>query len=67
MAKDNEGWSFLGANENPLPSRSKQPEAYTQSDLGNNGYPNGVANTQTVETRGSGAAIKGTKSSKKLG
>jgi len=35
--------------------------------LGNNGYPNNVANTQTVKTRGTGAATKGTNSSKKLG
>jgi hypothetical protein len=31
------------------------------------GYPNNVPNTQTVKTRGTGAATKGTKSSKKLG
>lgn len=31
------------------------------------GYPNRVANTQTVKTRGTGAATRGTKSSKKLG
>lgn len=33
----------------------------------NCGYPNNVANTQTVKTRGTGAATKGTNSSKKLG
>jgi hypothetical protein len=33
----------------------------------NNGYPNNVPNTQTVRTRGTGAATKGTNSSKKLG
>lgn len=32
----------------------------------NNGYPNNVPNTQTVKTRGTGAATKGTNSSKKL-
>ncbi len=32
-----------------------------------NGYPNNVPNTQTVKTRGTGAATKGTKSSDKLG
>ena len=32
-----------------------------------NGYPNNVPNTQTVKTRGTGAATKGTNSSKKLG
>ena len=31
------------------------------------GYPNKVANTQTVKTRGTGAATKGTNSSTKLG
>jgi hypothetical protein len=35
--------------------------------LGNSGYPNNVPNTQTVKTRGTGAATKGTNSSKKLG
>lgn len=30
------------------------------------GYPNKVANTQTVKTRGTGAATKGTNSSNKL-
>jgi hypothetical protein len=38
----------------------------TNINLGNNGYPNNVANTQTVKTRGTGAATKGTHSSKKL-
>ena len=32
----------------------------------NNGYPNNVASTQTVKIRGTGAATKGTNSSKKL-
>ncbi len=31
------------------------------------GYPNNVPNTQTVRTRGCGAATKGCNSSKKLG
>lgn len=31
------------------------------------GYPNNVAKTQTVKTRGTGAATRGTHSSKKLG
>ena len=45
----------------------KKPKTYTQADLGNNGYPNKVANTQTQKTRGTGAATRGTKSSSKLG
>jgi hypothetical protein len=32
----------------------------------NNGYPNNIPNTQTVKTRGTGCATKGTNSSKKL-
>lgn len=39
----------------------------TNIDLGNNGYPNNVANTQTQKTRGTGAATKGTGHSKKMG
>ena len=66
MAKDTATWPFLGAGENPLPSRSKQPMNYTD-DMGNNGYPNKVANTQTQKMRGAGAAIKGTGHSKKMG
>jgi hypothetical protein len=34
---------------------------------GNSGYPNNVANTQTLKTRGTGAATQGTNSSKKMG
>ncbi len=32
-----------------------------------NGYPNNVTNTQTLKTRGTGAATKGTHSSTKMG
>lgn len=39
----------------------------SHGDLGNNGYPNNVANTQTQKTRGTGAATKGTGHSKKMG
>jgi hypothetical protein len=45
----------------------KMPKTYTQADLGNNGYPNKIANTQTQKTRGTGAATKGTGHSKKMG
>lgn len=39
----------------------------SHGDLGNNGYPNNIANTQTQKTRGTGAATKGTGHSKKMG
>lgn len=41
-------------------------KSYSDS-MGNNGYPNKVANTQTQKTRGMGAASKGTGHSKKMG
>lgn len=43
----------------------KQPKSVPVSS--GNGYPNNVANTQTLKTRGTGAATKGTRSSKKMG
>ena len=43
-----------------------KPTPY-KGDLGNNGYPNNVANTQTQKTRGTGAAVRGNKHSKKMG
>lgn len=42
------------------------PKSYT-APMGNNGYPNKVANTQTQKTRGTGAATRGNKHSKKMG
>lgn len=42
------------------------PKPYSGS-LGQNGYPNKVASTQTQKIRGTGAATKGTKASKKMG
>lgn len=47
-----------------------QPHTMTGStkiNMGNNGYPNNVPNTQTQKTRGTGAATKGTGHSKKMG
>ncbi len=43
-----------------------QPEP-SHEPLGNNGYPNNVANTHTQKARGTGAATKGTSHSKKMG
>jgi hypothetical protein len=36
-------------------------------DLGNNGYPNKVANTQTLRTRGTKNTTRGNSSSTKMG
>ena len=38
-----------------------------EASFGFNGYPNAIPSTQTVKTRGTGAATKGTNSSTKLG
>lgn len=43
----------------------KQPQP-VNGPYGKNGYPNNVPNTQTVKTRGTGAATRGNKSSTKL-
>jgi len=67
MANDTATWPFLGAGENPLPSRAKQPMDYTQANLGNNGYPNKIANTQTLRTRGTKNTTRGNSSSTKMG
>lgn len=45
-------------------AKFKQPTDVPVPKTG--GYPNNVTNTQTVKTRGSGAAIKGNKSSTRL-
>ena len=46
---------------------SKQPTPVPVPNMPNAGYPNKIPSTQTVKTRGTGAATKGTNSSKKLG
>lgn len=47
------------------PAYGKQPKSVPVPNT--SGYPNKVANTQTVKVRGTGAATKGNKSSTKLG
>lgn len=54
------------AEHNDSKEKYGKPTPY-KGDLGNNGYPNKVSNTQTVKIRGTGAATKGTHCSKKLG
>lgn len=44
----------------------RDPKPY-RGDLGTNGYPNNVANTQTLKTRGTGKAVRGNKHSTKMG
>jgi hypothetical protein len=63
---DSDKWSNLPATDNPLPSRRAQPREYTAPQAGN-GYPNDTPNTQTLKTRGTGAATRGNKHSAKMG
>ena len=56
---------FPAETKDPI-GKYKQPETYT-GDTGNNGYPNNIPNTQTLKTRGCGAATKGCNSSTKMG
>jgi hypothetical protein len=60
----------MGGKEVGSASVYAKPHTMTGStaiDLGNNGYPNNIPNTQTQKTRGTGAATKGTGHSKKMG
>ena len=63
---DSDNWSYLSASANPLPSRRQQPREYT-APLGENGYPNKVANTQTMRTRGTKNTTRGNSNSTKMG
>jgi len=63
---DSDKWSNLSASANPLPSRRQQPMDYSV-DMGNNGYPNEIANTQTMRTRGTKNTTRGNSNSTKMG
>ena len=59
---------FPGDTKNPT-GKYTQPHNYTAEMGGkeNVGYPNNIPSTQTLKTRGTGAATRGTKSSTKMG
>jgi hypothetical protein len=68
MNKHDKFQFFSGETKDPL-NKYTQPHDYTanigeQKDVG---YPNKIASTQTLKTRGTGAAVRGTKSSTKMG
>lgn len=59
---------FPGDTKDPC-NKYTQPKDY-RTDMGgkeNVGYPNNISSTQTLKTRGTGAATRGTKSSTKMG
>lgn len=63
---DSDNWSYLSATANPLPSRRQQPRDYSV-DTAENGYPNKIANTQTLRTRGTKNTTRGNSSSTRMG
>jgi hypothetical protein len=52
---------FPATTPDPL-NKYVQPKEYSV-DMGQNGYPESIDKTQTVKTRGTGAATKGNKHS----
>ena len=63
---DSDKWSYLPATANPLPSRRAQPREYTAPQA-ENGYPNKIADTQTMRTRGTKNTTRGNSNSTKMG
>jgi len=63
---DSDTFPYLSATANPLPSRCQQPREYS-APMGENCYPNKVANTQTMRTRGTKNTTRGNSSSTKMG
>ena len=55
------------AEHNDRTEKYGTPQGYKQADLGNNGYPNNVKNTQTERTRGCKNTTRGFGHSKKMG
>ena len=54
------------ANHTKDLGKYEQPKSYS-NDMGKNGYPNKVANTQTLRTRGTKNTTRGNSSSTKMG
>lgn len=55
------------AEHNDVGEYGPTPKTYKVANLGNNGYPNNVANTQTERTRGCKNTTRGFGHSKKMG
>jgi hypothetical protein len=63
---DSDTFPYFSATANPLPSRRQQPMDYSVP-TGENGYPNKVADTQTMRTRGTKNTTRGNSNSTKMG
>ena len=62
---DTDKFNFMPATDSKPIGKYSQPKVYPVTPSA--GYPNEVPNTQTLKTRGTGAATKGTNSSTKMG
>jgi len=66
MSNANDKFDYFPAETADPTNKYKQPRPYT-APTPNTGYPAEMPRTQTVPFRGAGAAIRGNKSSNKLG
>lgn len=66
MSKANDQCHFFPAETKDPIGKYTQPRQYTDT-MGQNGYPNGIANTQTLRTRGTKNTARGNSSSTKMG
>lgn len=66
MSKANDKFNHFPANTADPIGKYTQPRPYKDTE-GENGYPNNVANTQTLRTRGTKHTTRGNSSSTKMG
>lgn len=66
MSKANEQPRFFSAETADPIGKYTHPRDYTDT-MGKNGYPNKIANTQTLRTRGTKNTTRGHSSSTKMG
>jgi hypothetical protein len=66
MMRDYDKLSYFPAETKNPTNKYTQPKTY-QSDMGKNGYPNAVANTQTMRTYGTKNTARGYGHSTKMG
>lgn len=63
MSKSTDKFNYFTADTKDPIGKYTQPIQY-RDDMGGNGYPNNVANTQTLRTRGTKNTTRGNSSSK---
>lgn len=66
MSKANDRFHFFSAQTADPIGKYTQPKDYTDT-MGENGYPNKIANTQTMRTRGTKHTTRGNSNSQKMG